>query len=334
MATAPAKSDAATGAKAALDKLADLIKALAGRSDDADKVGDNPADTSRKKTDPIEEAAETLLAQARAVRDRYDSSVKWIVGAFVALGALVFGSLPFTNAVGAPLVKEFLPTGILWGLLAVAIGIGLVVWARTRGLEPQDATLGELAATLDRVRKRLAKDSRFRRLFRNPIDVSSMDMLQILQSGEAAAHLGPEIVPESKAGENQIDCGVRQLMLKIKKLDQKAFVGEGVISAADAARADLDKRLEDLMKRIGELTETSAGGTSAEREGAGTAASERRVQLQRQYRDRLEAAISAVGDGVKVRRDHARVLAERRVYFEHRDLLLVESAVSLCQPAG
>lgn len=327
-----AKSDAPTGPKAVLDKLAELIKALSpsldGEPEPAAKAGAAP-----KAADPIEDAAATLVAQARAVRDRYDSSVKWIVAAFVAVGILVFGSLPFTNAVGVSLFTGWRPTALLWGLVAAAVGIGLVIWARTRSLEPQDATLGELAATLDRARERGKPVNSLRGFFKKPIDDANFELLQILQSDEAAAHLGPTIRREHTKAEldGAADCkpqGVRQLIDEIKELDEKVFDKQAKISAADVLRTDLSSQLDALMKRIGELEDTAVPSTPGTPGSASNTAADRRVRLQKAYEQQLDAALVKIGDSAEMRGEHAEKVACRKVYFEHRDLLLTESAVA------
>jgi hypothetical protein len=155
-----------------------------------------------------EEAASALpkLTEAEDIeaytRRKYDLTTKWLLGFFGLAALLIFGSVPF---VGTDDI-----TGRGWvGLAAAAIGIALVAVGGTRAYEPQNASLGELAATLEEIAN--AKPKPWTRATR-PVKAANM-RLRVMLSNDPGAHLGPGItdVPALIAKLTQLDADILKI---------------------------------------------------------------------------------------------------------------------------
>jgi hypothetical protein len=153
-------------------------------------------------------------AEAQQVRARFDSLIKWILGAIIGVGALIFGSVPFANLAGV----DFWPWGGL-GLILAGAGILLVIWGATRAWEPVDSSLGELARSLadiapDELEDRIGQPSRW-----------AFQRLKKILSDEPEAHLGPGVT------------SVHDLIKKIKELERDLQALPGNDRGNDAALA-------------------------------------------------------------------------------------------------
>ncbi|OIH85877.1 hypothetical protein BLJ79_03460 [Arthrobacter sp. UCD-GKA] len=138
---------------------------------------------------PAEPAPATPVAKsvAERAREKYDKLVLWIVSVLTAVGALIFGSLPFVELHGVDWRI------VMASLLVAGTGMGIVLWAVTKGQEPIDASLGELKRSLDDIdntdnvtvsRKR--QHSWFHARQRSMAELNG-----ILTGSEHEAHLGP-----------------------------------------------------------------------------------------------------------------------------------------------
>ena len=82
-----------------------------------------------------------LLEMVKAALDRYRSTVTWIVTAYAAVWAVLVGTAPFAG-LGDLSFLEQLVAGL--GLFLAGLGAILGIYAASRVLEPEDASLGEL----------------------------------------------------------------------------------------------------------------------------------------------------------------------------------------------
>ncbi|GLZ49110.1 hypothetical protein Acsp06_52950 [Actinomycetospora sp. NBRC 106375] len=327
-------------AKDLVEKLTEIAEAARGESDD--EAGKTKADNSAatagksetakadkpesKSEEEAEDAAISTDSILRSVRERYDSQTKWIVGALVAVGALVFGSLPFTNAVSQPLTLRGFPFGLAWGLVFAALGISVVLWARSRTLEPEDASLGELLRTLAYFAKP-SSESRLPIWLRwagwvwrvhvrprfGPTVAANKKIYDILDGPEAGAHLGPELDGETPTEK------VRELIRKIGYLEGEVFRSSGQVAREDARRAFASVAVSELGAAVKARPSTPEGKVAA---ADATSLSSWRSSHS-QFVDRLRGT-----EGFSAREN----LEARRnalgTYLAHRDLLLAESAIA------
>ena len=112
MAGTDKKSEA--GLPAAVKELLDKANGLLGLGEEAEKA---------------EEAAKNpavLTEQASKTAQAYRTTAKWVLGAFVAVGVVIFGSLPFAGLADIDINNKIWPVSIGLGLavagIAVAIG--------------------------------------------------------------------------------------------------------------------------------------------------------------------------------------------------------------------
>lgn len=174
----------------ALKKIKDLLTAAVGTWPGADDAG--PSIPSSDGSSPAvsaaspQGAADSTTDEIAQVRKKYDGMLRWMVGVFSAVGLLIFGTLPFTDLQGI----DWEPAAI--GLSVAGTGLAVVIWATTKGLEPQDASLGELSMSFEA----LNRWTQFRWL--QPRKKAIARLESILNTGEREAHLGPGIrtVPE------------------------------------------------------------------------------------------------------------------------------------------
>ncbi len=83
------------------------------------------------------------VQMARAARQSYQKTARWMLAAFAAGGILIFGSLPFAAIADV----ELRWPSSLWlvgGLVLAVAGIVSAVVAVSMVSEPEDASLGEL----------------------------------------------------------------------------------------------------------------------------------------------------------------------------------------------
>jgi hypothetical protein len=131
-------------------------KALEAAKKAFESISKAAADDDKAKADEgasaKEAAKETALPKVQAGLDtggreavkNLRKTAHWVLGAFAAIGILVFGSLPFTDISGEG--RDVWK--IVAGLILASIGITMAIWAVSRVDEPEDASLGELHASL------------------------------------------------------------------------------------------------------------------------------------------------------------------------------------------
>jgi hypothetical protein len=135
---------------------------------------------------PNEPPGDEARQQLRWARGKYDSIIRWVLVCFTAIGLLIFGSVPFVDLSGV---------NMLWitaGLVLAGLGLGIVIWAATRALEPEDASLGELKETLDRCDE--AASGKFRNFIsRRNVRLREALRLRTVLIQNQMAHFGPGV---------------------------------------------------------------------------------------------------------------------------------------------
>ena len=173
MADTETKDAAPTTPAAMVEKIAGILQKWPG------------ADSESPKKDPEAEVPPEAHDMATRARKKYDGTLRWVLGAFSAIGMLIFGSLPFTE------LRNVEPVLVFAGLLSAAIGLAIIIWAAARGLELQDASLGELAYTFAFKTDRNGIEWPW---VRSPRRKANAQLKKILQgSSESSAHLGPGV---------------------------------------------------------------------------------------------------------------------------------------------
>ncbi|MGW9585591.1 hypothetical protein [Microbacterium sp. NPDC055455] len=164
------KGDVVAAVATAKENYDAAIKALS----DAWPGEDATETEGAASTVPVTQASDTL----KWARKKYDSLVRWVVGVFSAIGLLVFGSVPFVNLAFVDVWRVSI------GLVLSGIGLAIVIYATTRALEPEDASLSELRVTI--------KDAEKNPNSTNP-RTKEAARLNGLLSGDTAAAFGPGI---------------------------------------------------------------------------------------------------------------------------------------------
>lgn len=271
-----------------------------------------PETDAQKPKKKVADEAESMAARARK---KYDGTLKWVLGLFSAVGLLVFGSVPFTNLAEV----DFWPwAGV--GLIAVGAGLICVIIGTTQGLELQDASLGELAHTLDGAEGK--RPGWFR-----PRKRAAYDLREILSGNEASAHLGPGVTT------------VPELIARIGELEQRIMaeqVGWGGTGGpptptqlAGSTRSRLfvaelaSKEATASKARIEELRTSLSATTPPPGQ---TVLQEALQDEVARYGDLLALAPPSSEAERRGRLDALRMA--RRRYLAHRELLLDESLVS------
>jgi hypothetical protein len=132
-----------------LDALKDLIEAKSGPTTGGTK------DATQEKEDVGAEVANPLglFEMVKDAIARFRSTVTWIVGAFAAVWVVLAGTAPFAGLGDLSALEKFLAA---LGLLLAGLGAVLGIYAASRVLEPEDASLGEL-----KLRKAASKPTGF-----------------------------------------------------------------------------------------------------------------------------------------------------------------------------
>ena len=168
--------------------------------------------------DAAEPVPDEAASAARRARKTHDGLIRWMLGIFAAVGLLIFGSVPFVDLENV----DFWPWAG-WGLVIAGIGLAVVIWAATTGLETGDASLGELKRTLERN----AEKPGWRFVWLSNRARANHELSQTLVSPEREAHLGPGIYD------------VGQLIKRIGVLERQVLQSE-VGWGGGAAREQLE----------------------------------------------------------------------------------------------
>lgn len=246
-------SEAAT---AAAEVLKQLAAALPGGEGEAD--GESPITNE-------------ALEQVRWARKKYDAVVKWILGAFAAIGLILFGSLPFVQLSNV----ELLP--VVLGLGAAALGLGLIIWGASRAFEPEDASLGELDELVTRVQKFKTRRRGLHKVrwWISPRWRASTDLYEILMK-EPETHIGPGMG------------SVRDLITEIGEVERQILI----LQSGNAATASLQTILDELSR--------AAHAVPSEPEPAPAPPDDTEQSLRRHRKER-RGAIGAYTIAVKAR---------------------------------
>lgn len=316
-------ADPMTQLKDALDKLRMAWPGADAKPEEDPKV-------------PVEAAS--VAARART---KFDGILRWMLAIFGAIGLLIFGTLPFVELERVEFWRAAPP------LFIAGFGLAIIIWAATRALEPQDASLGELKQTLARSKKRLkGKKGVGKRLylFLFPRDRAAFMLDETLQSHEREAHLGPGITT------------VEQLIDRLGFLEKRVLEAEvgwngeapeqasagGLTPAAavfpsgsepwgnsSTSRSAVDElaqaELDALVKRLGELREQLVNLTDAPEELRASIRAEIAAAIAQLAA--LRAAKSSV-EHLQLAGPAAALQRARDYYLGHRELLLNESAVA------
>lgn len=291
-------SEGPRSAKKTVDEVTDALKKLTSSWPGADA-----------ESETVPDEAETLAARARK---KYDSTVRWAVGAFTALGALIFGSLPFVELAGVD------PWRVTIGLILAAIGLGLVIVATTQALEPEDASLGELALTLARSSNKRWWQRGFLGARRRAAD----DLRSVLEGNEAAAHLGP--------GLNTVTALIERLKILEGQVLRSTIGWDGSDPEKPPQKWDGSVRSKAEAEAAAAGIEALAGAIKEVREHK-PATGENNLdealrELEERYRSLLQLlpGKDSIEQAGKARAEEAAL----HRYLQHRRLVLQESLVS------
>jgi hypothetical protein len=187
-----------------ISKLTDAVEALRGfvaKAAGADEKDDGAA----RGAVPENNAA---VQMARNARQSYQKTARWMLAAFAAVGALIFGSLPFA-AIADVELRWPSSLSLVGGLVLAVAGIVSAVIAVSMVSEPEDASLGELDSDLRSVQKvddkgyvwvkgkPVITTSRIRAWW-NPRIACRIELAHILHGPESSAHLGPNLQSEDR----------------------------------------------------------------------------------------------------------------------------------------
>lgn len=243
-------SDVAEGLKKLLDKLTSEVN------------DESSVDSKNAVVDELYGAISSpeiadFAVQARSAIDRYRNSMRWLVGAVAAIGAALFGSTAFTDA------DPFGSTRMLFGLPLASAGLVLILWAASLVFEPEDASLGELAADLEHARRRLgenydawASDERAPRLMLklrpiksklSPRMTAMFRLGEIVEGPESTAHLGHSTVKQliASIGEQTTNSSRKETALSLVSQRRQA---EGLRKGLELAETYQKTLLESVGK--------------------------------------------------------------------------------------
>jgi hypothetical protein len=290
----------------AISKLTEGVDALRTFAQSVAGGADKPADGGTSV--PGDSAA---VVMARKARESYQKTARWMLGAFAAVGVLIFGSLPFADVADVELTW---PDGLLLigGLVLAVAGIVTAVMAVSLVSEPEDASLGELDCDLRAVQRQ--KDGKFAfdeagkplfatdrlallRRWWNPRLRAKVQLADILHGTEADAHLGPNL------GEQPT---VTDLIRKLQELESKHAPLSPAVAKLAVTVATHEKRVADLTALLEKVPTDEA-------------------------RTKYTEAAAALDEA---RLDHAAKLTrlaeiddQLKMYHDHRSLVLAESGV-------
>jgi hypothetical protein len=261
---------------------------------------------------------------ARTARQSYQKTARWMLAAFAAVGALIFGSLPFAAIADVELTWP----GALWlvgGLVLAVAGIVSAVIAVSLVSEPEDASLGELDCDLREIQKTDDKGfvtggngrpvitvNKFRAAW-NPRLASRIELANIVHGPESSAHLGPNLEDDRPASVTKLIKKLGELESEHAKLAPTVAEKTVSVESYEKRTADLAKLLAELRTRRGEQqdngSETEIGATSAMYAAAASKLDSERAALTTE-----KQKLAAVDD-------------ELKLYQDHRELVLAETGV-------
>lgn len=306
--------------KSKLDKIISLV-----RWPGAD------ASPAKAAKDPKDEVPPEAGDMAERARRKYDGTLRWILGVFSTIGVLIFGSVPFVE------LRNVDPVPVYVGLLTAAVGLGVIIRATAKGLELQDASLGELAKSFETApRKKVGQKHKFGwPLIPGPRRRANIRLKSIMQdSKEATAHLGPGIK------------SVEQLIIRlgqIESVSMNAYVDwDGGTTKEPPARPDDVPKIVDLADSVAAQT-ALADGVKKELETLAAALAELKKQIPEgkapsdELAERISRAEKRYGETLAMLPNPSRLAKAatsnawdelREFYNGHRKLVLQESLVA------
>lgn len=259
---------------------------------------------------PLKEA-ESMASRARK---KYDSTLRWVLGVFSAVGLLIFGSVPFADLEDV----EFWP----WagtGLIVAGLGLVLVIMATIAGLELQDASLGELGRTLS-----LSGSDRPYWWF--PRRRAAYDLSQIL-AADSSAHLGPGVDDVGSLIDRLGSLDRRWLQFQVGWDGSPGGPSDSDLLDSVSATSSITElarsELESTRKCLEELRKQWAGNVDAARR-----ADIAQAILKQERRARWLADLQPSRAQLRRMARSVALTATLTRYLEHRKLLLDESLVS------
>lgn len=307
-----------TGAAGAVKATADLLAALrslAGQSPAADSAAQS-APGSEQVLDPG-----GLLGQARQAKRSYQTTSRWILGAFAAVGLLLFGSLPFSD-IGK--VHGFDVLLLAVGLGCAAVGIALAIFAASIVAEPLDASLGALEQRLRPAMRDKHDAKRLKRWLRGPRRRSEAQLVEMLTGDEKNAHLGPGIKDIGGLIEKlgTLEKARLELATVAAEHGQSLQDLDAAVSAHLATLVELRQQVADLGKVEDESLKrrlTSELSNRIQRESAAYAVVANRRALM--YQSAATPSSSNQAEQL------AATECQLETYLGHRAMVLVQSAM-------
>jgi uncharacterized coiled-coil protein SlyX len=301
-----------------ISKLTDAVEAL--KNFVAKAAGaDEKEEAAPRSAVPENSAA---VQMARNARQSYQKTARWMLAAFAAVGALIFGSLPFAAIAD---VELRWPSG-LWlvgGLVLAVAGIVSAVIAVSMVSEPEDASLGELDSDLRAVQKVDDKGFVFvkgkpvitvnkLRAWWNPRIACRIELAHILHGPESSAHLGPNLESEDR------QATVTNLIKRLGDLESQHAKLAPVVANLTVSVTSYEKRIEDLAKLLTELRARRADDASVEKEIGTTSA------MYTAAATKLDSERAALTTKQK---ELAEIDDQLSMYQDHRSLVLAESGI-------
>lgn len=301
-----------------ISKLTDAVEALknfVAKTAGADEKDEAPA----RSAVPENNAAAQM---ARAAKQSYQKTARWMLAAFAAVGVLIFGSLPFA-AIADVEIRWPSALWLIGGLVLAVAGIVSAVVAVSMVSEPEDASLGELDSDLRAIQKTDDKGYVFvkgkpvitvskLRTWWNPRLACRIELANILHGPESSAHLGPNLATEDR------QASVTSLIKRLGELESEHAKLAPVVANLSVSVASYEKRIEDLAKLLTELRARRAEDPSVDKEIGTTSA------MQTAAATKLDSERAALTTKQK---ELAQVDDQLKLYQDHRSLVLAESGV-------
>ncbi len=256
---------------------------------------------------------------ATTARQSYQKTARWMLAALAAVGVLIFGSLPFAAIAN---VKLTWPAAawLIGGLLIAVAGIVTAIIAVSLVNEPEDASLGELDSDLKTLQKTdekgfiwinnkpVIKINKLQTLW-NPRLAARVELVKILHGEESSAHLGPNLE------ESDRPASVTSLIKKLGALESDHARLAPTVAKHTVAVESYEKRTAELTKLLEELRNTkTAQNTELNAASSMYTAAATKLDQERATLTTKQQELAETDNQLKL-------------YHDHRDLVLAESAV-------
>ncbi|MFC4855183.1 hypothetical protein [Actinophytocola glycyrrhizae] len=301
-----------------ISKLTDAVEAL--KSFVSKVAGADEKEQAAPRGAVPENSA--AVRMARNARQSYQKTARWMLAAFAAVGALIFGSLPFA-AVADVEVRWPSSLWLIGGLVLAVAGIVSAVVAVSMVSEPEDASLGELDSDLRSIQKTDDKGFVFvkgkpvitvskLRAWWNPRIACRIELAHILHGPESSAHLGPNLHSEDR------QASIANLIQRLGQLESEHAKLAPVVANLTVSVSSYEKRIEDLGKLLVELRARRGEDSSVDKEIGTTSA------MYTAAATKLDSERAALTTRQK---ELAEIDDQLTMYQDHRSLVLAESGV-------